>query len=220
MAPLVVILSVALGLGVAHLAAPADDQPAAGEDISPTTASSPAPASGTPTPAEPTPSVSADPGQLLELNDASLTVPASWTITSDELVEGDRRAVRLVEAATDARLQAVTPGASQQTPLQACEALVALQRQAYTGVTTHLVLELSVPGAGDGVTCGFDGTRSSDEVGNVVSFTLLRRDVDGHLLMLRATTPDAVPPTAEARSQLVGMQCEASRTFGVPLPLC
>lgn len=156
----------------------------------------------------------------MELNDASLTVPAEWTIASDELVEGDRRAVRLVEPATDARLQALTLGASEQTPAQACEALVELQRQAYSGATTQLMLEFSVPGAGEGVTCGFEGTRTGDGVPNLVSFTLLSREVDGHLLMLRATVPEAVPAAARARTQLVGMQCEASRTFGVRLPLC
>lgn len=220
MAPLVVVLSVALALGISHLASPEGTplfNPAGPEPTAAPSSHSPRP-SPNPTPAD-TP-ISPPAGELVELNDASLTVPATWEVASDELVEGDRRAIRLVHPATDVRLQALTLGPSDETPRQACQALVELQRQSYTNVTTQLTLEVSVPSTGQGVACGFDGTRISDEVANAVNFTLLRRDADGHLLMLRATVPESVSGSAEAHSQLVSMQCEASRTFGVRLPLC
>lgn len=171
-------------------------------------------------PVEPAPSGGSTVG-LIELNDARFTIPDGWTLYGDEVIEGDRRAVRLSNAATDARLQAVTlvPGT---TALEAsCTSLVDLQQTQFAEVSRQLVVPIGVDDSlGSGVRCGFSGIRSADGVPTTVTFTLVSRISDAHVLMLRSTTPDAAANNTDMMLQLASMSCEASASFGVPQPLC
>lgn len=137
------------------------------------------------------------------------------------MIENARRAVRLSDRATDARLQAVTleGGAAELT--ESCISLVDLQHTQFANVTQQLVAPIGVDTAqGSGVRCGFMGERSTDGVATTVTFTLVSRATDSHVLMLRTTVPDSVPSDAVAISQLNAMACQASNSFGVTLPLC
>ncbi len=190
-----------------------------------TTPAAPLPGTASPRPVitapiEPAPTGGSTVG-LVELNDVQFAIPEGWTLYGDELIEGDRRAVRLSHGASDARLQAVTL-VPEATDLSAsCTSLVDLQQTQFTDVSRQLVVPIGVDVAlGAGVRCGFSGTRSSDGVPTTVTFTLVSRATDAHVLMLRSTVPDAGAGDAEAVLQLNSMSCQASASFGVPQPLC
>ena len=197
---------------------PAPSQP-------PTTSTAPLPGTVSPTSLpttteEPSPSGGMAAGAVV-LNDATFTAPQGWTLYGDELIEDGRRAVRLSHAATDARLQAVTLVPEESDLGSSCGALVDLQQAQFTDVTRQLEVPIGVDTkAGTGVRCGFMGVRASDGVPNTVSFTLVRRASDSHVLMLRSTVPKDVATDAPAVRQLGTMTCEASTSFGVTLPLC
>lgn len=157
----------------------------------------------------------------IELNDTSFIPAADWGVYGDDLIEGDRRMVRLGHSGTDARLQAVTLAATDPDLAASCRALVSTQSEQFAMVEEGLALPMGLDSElGEGVTCAFSGLRVTDQVPNTVTFTLVRRHVDGHLLMLRHTVPDSVDAGDEARRQLAAMSCQASIGFGVPLPLC
>lgn len=182
-------------------------------------ASDPATTAGPPA-GEGEPTATATPTGLIELNDTSFAAADGWLVYGDDLVEGDRRVVRLSEPTSDARLQALT--LLQDPDLSAsCEALMAAQKGQFAVTSEQLARPVSVVAAeGTGVSCGFSGVRSSDGVVNTVSFTLLRRATDSHVLMLRTTIPDAVGVGDQPRRDLTRMTCAASSGFGVSLPLC
>lgn len=209
------------------------DSPSPSDDTNPGTATTPDPSESAPplpataapappvsVPPEPSPDSSATAG-LVELNDANFMGATGWTLYGDDLIEEDRRAVRLSNEATDTRLQAVTllPGGGELS--ESCGSLVELQQTQFTEVTRQLVTPIGVETTlGAGVRCGFSGVRSSDGVANTVSFTLVSRASDSHVLMLRTTVPDALPAESPAIAQLLSMSCQASVSFGVTLPLC
>lgn len=178
------------------------------------------PLSVTPASPEPDPVGSAAAGTI-ELNDARFEAPDGWTLEGDEMIENARRTVRLSDPVTDARLQAVTLEGGQGKLTDSCVSLVDLQQTQFVTVTPQLVVPIGVEAAaGVGVRCGFHGERSSDGVGVTVTFTLVSRASDSHVLMLRTTVPDTVPSDAAVVLQLNSMACQASGSFGVTLPLC
>lgn len=181
---------------------------------------SPPVASPPPLEEEPAPTGNPAAGEIT-LNDAQFTAPDGWSIYADEEIEGDRRAVRLRQDATDARMQAVTlePGASDLAA--SCESLVTLQQAQFTEVSRQLVVGMGVDSSlGTAARCGFSGTRTSDGVNNTVTFTLVMRASDSHILLLRHTVPDTVEAKVLGVAQLNAMTCGASTSFGVPIPLC
>ncbi len=162
-----------------------------------------------------------EPVAELVLNDTSLTAPSGWNLYGDEQIESDRRVIRLSHGETDVRLQVVSLTSAEGDLNAACEALSASQQEQFSDVTTTPTLSAGVnPDQGAGVTCGFQGTRLSDGVTNTVSFTLLLRVEDGHVLLLRSMIPSTVTPGAVSRQELAAMNCTASLNFGVTLPLC
>lgn len=171
-------------------------------------------------PPEPSPDGSAAAG-LIELNDASFNGADGWTVYGDEMIEEDRRAVRLSDQDTDARFQAVTLLPGDADLAQSCSSLVDLQQTQFNDPTRELVVPVGTnAAAGSGVRCGFSGVRSSDGVASTVIFTLVSRASDSHVLMLRSTVPAAVSSDSPAVGQLNSMSCQASESFGVTLPLC
>lgn len=178
-----------------------------------------------PTPADaevegPIPTATEAAGEI-QLNDATFTAPDGWTLFGDEQIENSRRAVRLSQQATGARLQAVTLEPSGQGLGASCGSLVDLQQTQFTDVTPQLVVPIGVDvELGSAVRCGFTGVRSSDGTPNTVTFTLVSRAVDSHVLMMRATVPENPADETPAVAQLTVMTCEANSSFGVALPLC
>lgn len=171
-------------------------------------------------PTEEEPAESASPAGTIELNDTAFVARDGWVLYGDEVVEGDRRVVRLSEPSSDARLQVLTLLQDQDLAVS-CEALITAQQDQYTVTSEQLPRPVSVaPAQGTGMSCGFAGVRTSDSVANSVSFILLRRTTDSHVLMLRTTIPATVGVGDQARRDLTAMSCGASTGFGVPLPLC
>lgn len=205
--PLVIVLSIVLALGLRWYLTSGDGVPIPEPPSTPTTAPS-------------TPSPSPEPRQVIELNDTTFTAPASWELVSDELIEGERRAVRLTDPDSDVRLQATTLGLTPESLEETCQTLTSLQSEAFSGATPAPLAPISAPEGDQGLSCGFSGVRETDQIPNTVTFILLRRADDGHLLMLRVTAPDSEPVLSPARAELAAMQCEASTAFGVRLPLC
>ena len=198
---------------------PAPDPSAPPESPTPGTTSN---ASATPSSAvaESPPASTAPPAGSVVLNDTQFTAPEGWVLYGDEFIEEDRRVVRLSDTRTDARLQALTL-LQDQDLTASCAALIAAQKVQFAVTSEQLARPVGVaPESGEGVTCGFAGVRTSDGVANAVSFTLLRRAADAHVLVLRTTIPESVPVGDRARSDLSGMMCQASVGFGVALPLC
>lgn len=157
----------------------------------------------------------------IQLNDARFTAPEGWLLAGDEQIENSRRVVRLSQQDTDSRLQAVTLEPSEQGLGAACTSLMDFQKAQFTNVENQLVTPIGVDATlGSAVRCGFDGTRSSDGVNNTVTFTLVQRTVDSHVLMLRTTVPEGASDAPAVVGQLNGMACGASSSFGVSLPLC
>lgn len=137
------------------------------------------------------------------------------------MVDGDRRAVRLSDSATDIRLQAVTlePGSADLG--ETCQSLVTSQQAQFTEVSRQLVVPIGAGAvSGSAVNCGFSGVRTDDATPNIVTFTLVSRASDSHILLLRHTVPTGMTSSAPAMAQLNAMSCEASSGFGVALPLC
>lgn len=183
--------------------------------------------------ASPSPSPSSDPESTegateapgpLELNDTTVTAPTGWNLYRDETIEGDRRVIRLSHAATDIRLQVATLTAAGPDAAVTCETVSTSMQATFTDVAPTPTLPIGIdPAQGTGVTCGFRGIRTADGVANTVSFTVVMRVSDGHILTLRSVIPDtaAESPEAEsARGELAAMNCSASRNFQVTLPLC
>ncbi|RMB60026.1 hypothetical protein EAX62_09945 [Tessaracoccus antarcticus] len=191
------------------------------------TAGSAAPLPGTVPPApvlpqspEPSPEGSEVAGTIV-LNDATFIAPAGWLLYGDDLIEDGRRAVRLSHDRTDARLQAVTLNPGDSDLSASCGSLVDLQQAQFSDVTRQLVVPIGVEAsAGTGVRCGFTGVRSSDGIANTVTFTLVSRATDSHVLMLRTTVPQGGASDSAPVQQLGAMSCEASASFGLALPLC
>lgn len=162
-------------------------------------------------PSVPTSSVELDDGAAFRLRDG-------WELYADQQVQNDRRLVRLRDAATDVRIQAVSL-TSVTGPLdEACLDLVAEHRSLYTGVAEGLPVGVSISGEGTGISCNFTGTRVSDGVPAMVEFTLLQRGEA--TLVFRDTIPTAVAVDSTAREQLVAMECEAATSFGVAVDQC
>lgn len=162
----------------------------------------------------------------LVLNDTQLTAPGGWNIygdgqIEDALGETDRRVVRLSHGETDVRLQVVSVTSAGGDLGAACEGLSTSQQEHFSEVTPSATVPVGVdPAQGAGYSCGFHGVRTSDGVASTVTFTLLLRVSDGHVLMLRSIVPDSVGAGAVARQELAAMNCTTSLNFGVTLPLC
>lgn len=172
-------------------------------------------------PPEVDPGPTAPPAGTLELDDTSFTAPAGWTLYGDDLIEDDRRMVRLSHMGTDTRLQVVSLLVADEDLQASCRALMDTQGDQFALTSEQLALPMGMDASqGLGVTCGFSGVRLSDGHANTVTFSLVRRASDGHVLMLRHTVPDAVPLGDPARRELVTMSCQASTGFGAALPLC
>ena len=160
----------------------------------------------------------------LQVNDTTLTAPPGWRLYGDESIEDGRRVIRLSHATTDVRLQVATIADVQGDVAAACETLSAAQQASFTDVTPTPTLGIGIdPVQGSGVTCGFHGTRTGDGVATTVTFTVVLRVSDGHLLSLRTMIPDSLaqtPESEQARGELAAMNCAAGRNFQVTLPLC
>ena len=156
----------------------------------------------------------------LDLGDVRLTVPDGWEVYADEVVQDDRRLVRLREPATDVRVQAVTLTTVGEDLTQACRDLVTDQQQAFTGVAESVVVDVPLTGGASGVSCAFTGTRTSDTVAAKVEFTIIRRDADAQSLVFRDTVPDSVAEGSPVLAQLADMECAATETFGVVVGTC
>lgn len=171
-------------------------------------------------PADPSPEPTEPSVGLIQLNDTAFTPPVGWSLYGDDLIETDRRVVRLSHTDSGASLQVVTLVADPDLG-ESCRALVQSQGEQFAVTSEHLALPVGLDATvGEGVTCGFTGVRTDDGIANSVSFTLVRRASDAHVLMLRQTVPDEVPAGSPARRDLSAMGCEASTGFAAPLPLC
>lgn len=154
----------------------------------------------------------------LDLNGILFDMAAGWELYTDELVQDERRLVRMSEPNTDVRIQAVSL-TSVSGPLdEACLDLMAEHRSLYTAVAEGLPVEVAINGEGEGVSCNFTGTRASDSVPTTVEFTLLQ--LDGVTLTFRDTVPSAVPEDSPALSELIAMECQAAASFGVAVDQC
>ena len=177
-------------------------------------------ASGSPSPTTlPSPTEPEEP-ELLDLGDVVLALPAGWELYADELVQDDRRLVRVREPASDTRVQAVTLTTVGEDLEQACRDLVTDQQRAFTGVAEAVVVDVPMTGAASGVSCAFTGTRAEDGVAAKVEFTLIRRDADAQSLIFRDTVPDAVAASDPVLAQLAAMECAAAETFGALIVDC
>ncbi len=161
--------------------------------------------------------ITAGDSNVVALDDTHFELPPGWTIYADGSVAG-RRVVWVSHAETDLRLQVGTL-VDVDDLTEACQALVNDQSAEYRDVTVRepKVIE-DVPG--EAVACGFDGVRLADEEPNNVMFNLNRRPGDKHLLLLRRTAPKELSTIHPARSEQVSLFCQASRSFGTPMPLC
>lgn len=196
--------------------------------VSPQDTAPPLPGTAPPSPsifdqspvAEPEPTATIKAGDI-QLNDARFSAPQGWTLSGDEQIENARRAVRLSQQDTDIRLQAVTLDPSGQELGSSCGSLVDIQQEQFTEVKRHLMVPVGVDaGLGSAVRCGFTGIRTSDGAANTVTFTLVSRTVDSHVLMLRTTVPEQSADESPVIAQLSAMTCATSTSFGVTLPLC
>ncbi len=187
----------------------------------PATTPSPSPSGPSVTPStSPPPAASTGTAEMLQLNDATLSVPHGWSVQDDEVVQDGRRLVRLREDVTDARVQAVTLTSVAASLEETCRTLVADLTGSYTGVEDTAPAAVEVSADGEGVACSFTGERSSDEVGNTVTFTVLRRAADDHALVFRATVPTALPDPAPTTDALERMLCTSAASFDVEIARC
>lgn len=176
---------------------------------SPSATATPAPS----TPATPSPVV-------LDLTDAQVTVLPGWQLYADEVVQENRRLIRIKQLATDTRIQIVTlPGIT--GPLtDACTDLVNDHRGSYSNVAASLAVSVPVATGAEGIACSFTGTRTSDNVPTRVDFTIVRRDSDAMSLVFRDTRPQEVPADSPALAELVRIECAAADSFGVTISQC
>lgn len=217
-------LYVVLGPRGANTTAPtASSSPSSG-------GTSPSPSESTsgeagPSPSEPSASPDASspgpsPAAELDLGDVQLTVPEGWEVYADEVVQDDRRLVRLREPVTDVRVQAVTLTTLGEDLAQACRDVVTDQQQAFTNVAESVVVDVPLTGPASGVSCAFTGTRTSDSVAAKVEFTIILRDEDAQSLIFRDTVPASLAESSPVLAQLAGMECAAMETFGVVVGTC
>lgn len=195
-------------------ASPTEASPTAGPTPSPTDS----PRLPTEPEPEPSPISSVPGGVLLELNGTVLDMPPGWQLYGDELIQDDRRLVRIRDVTHDVRIQAVSLTNVVGPLATACQELVRDHRELYTGVAQGLPVDVPLAGAGEGASCAFTGTRASDAVANQVEFTLLR--LNDTTLVFRDTIPASAPEDAPARSQLVAMECAAAESFGIAVSQC
>ncbi|HSO70792.1 MAG TPA: hypothetical protein VLQ67_14300 [Arachnia sp.] len=203
---------------------PAPSSSSSTDGGSPSPAESPS-GQASPPPSEPSPSSddstpAASPTSEVDLGDVQLTVPEGWEVYADEVVQDDRRLVRLREPVTDVRVQAVTLTTVGEDLTQACRDLVTDQQQAFTDVAESVVVDVPLTGGASGVSCAFTGTRTSDAVAAKVEFTIILRDEDAQSLVFRDTVPDSVADTSPVLAQLSSMECAATQTFGVVIGSC
>lgn len=157
----------------------------------------------------------------IQLDDAEFALPGGWELYADDVVDGSRRLVRIREPLSDVRAQLVSLTSIGTDLSGACQALIDDQGGNYSNMVPVLPAAIGLTSTeGTGVTCGFRGTRASDAQDNSVTFTLLQRTSDSHSLVLRSTIPASVSADAPASTALFGVNCQASSSFGVPLPLC
>lgn len=159
------------------------------------------------------------------LDDTKFSVPAGWSeyVNDLPLPEPGRLVTRLHHTETGILLQvtSVTPKSDLSDLASACTTLSSGQQERFTDITATPAVSVGINQAqGAGVTCGFHGTRVKDNVPNTVTFTLLLRANDSHVLILRNIIPDSVSSGTAARQELAGMNCTVSLNFGVALPLC
>ena len=221
-------LLIAVAIAVAYLvlggrtvpAGPATAPPRPSVTPSAGAPTSPSPG-GAPTSASPDPAASGPvTTQLLQINDATLAVYNGWSVQDDQEVQDKRRLVRLRQDATDARVQAVTLTAVDDSLDDACTALVADLTSSYTDVKDTAPDAVAVAADDQAVTCSFTGERTSDKVGNTVTFTVIRRAEDDHTLVFRATVPTALPSSSSTEDELEHMLCSSAASFDVEIERC
>lgn len=148
----------------------------------------------------------------------TLLMPGSWELYADEIVQNERRLVRLRETDTDVRIQAVSLTTVTSPLDEACLELVADHRQSYTDVAEGLPVAVPISGEGEGRSCNFTGTRVSDDVAATVEFTLLQ--LGDSTLVFRDTIPATVADGSPVLAELVAMECGAAADFGVAINQC
>lgn len=160
------------------------------------------------------------PGTPEKIDDTTITVPPHWRIYADEVTEGNRRLLRLIEDESRVRLQVATITTMSDDLHAACGALINDQGQGYTVDSQLGPREITALGDASAVMCGFVGTKEGETTATNVMFTLVQRPSDEHTLVLRVMRPDDLAPDNDALQEVSRMSCEASREFGHPLPLC
>lgn len=161
-----------------------------------------------------------DASAVLDLGAAEVPVLPGWELYADEVVQDNRRLVRIKQSATDTRIQIVALSSVTGPLTDACTDLVNDHRASYSGVATSLAVSVPVASGAEGVACSFTGTRTSDEVPTRVDFTVVRRDSDAISLVFRDTIPQSVPADSPARAELVRIECAAADSFGVTISQC
>ncbi|SDL66559.1 hypothetical protein [Tessaracoccus oleiagri] len=167
-------------------------------------------------PASPAPS---PPGVREVVGDTAVTVPSHWRLYADELTEGDRRLIRVIDDATDVRLQVATLTTVGTDLTGACRALIDDQGDEYAVDFEVVPRYVSMEEGAVAVTCGFVGAREGQPETSVM-FTMVQREADAHTLVLRVMGPRGLPADAPAVREVSAMGCEAAAAFGHPFPLC
>lgn len=159
-------------------------------------------------------------GTPVVLDDTTIVMPTGWEIYADEKVQDDRRLVRMRDRLTKVRLQAVTLTSVKDTLPRACSALVEQQSGSFTLMALTPAFTIPVAPGGEGYSCGFTGVGSADDLAGQLSFTLIRRDSDGHTLVLRDFQPRARVGSPEVTAELGQITCSAADGFDVSLTRC
>lgn len=159
------------------------------------------------------------------VDDAKFNVPSGWSLYGEDLQppEPGRKLVRLLHTGTGVRLQvtSMTPQSNLGDLGTACEQVSKNQQELFKDVTVTPTIAVGVNQTrGAGFTCGFHGTRNEDGLPTTVTFTFLLRASDSHILSLRSMVPDSVDVGAAARQEMAAMNCTASLSFGISLPVC
>ena len=165
------------------------------------------------------PSPTSDPSLIALDDDAQVRLLPGWQMYTDEVVQDDRRLIRIKQLATDTRIQIVTL-TSVVGPLDAaCSDLIAEHRPQYSGVVESPSVAVAVSEGSEGSACSFTGTRMSDNVASKVDFTIVRR-ADGVSLLFRDIAPQTLPVDAPALNELATIECGAAESFGVTIGQC
>lgn len=173
-----------------------------------------------PTPPVASPSASPSPSGAREVvGDTAVTVPDHWRLYADELTEGDRRLIRVIDDATGVRLQVATLTTVGTDLTAACRALIDDQGAEYAVDFEVVPRYVSMDDGAVAVNCGFVGAREGQEDTSVM-FTMVQRESDVHTLVLRVMGPRNLPADAPAVREVAAMGCEAAAAFGHPFPLC